>query len=78
MFVMNQHKIVFLRKLQDRGVKQNAFPGLYWSIKSCLHSNPDISDAEINQQLKRLGWKDLNLDRDTLDLAKACFDTDIL
>ena len=47
MFVMNQHKILFLRKLEDRGMKQHAFPGLYWSIKSCLHSNPEISDAEI-------------------------------
>lgn len=73
MFVMNQHKILFLRKLEDRGMKQHAFPGLYWSIKSCLHSNPEISDAEINRRLERLGWKDLNLDRATVDLAKACF-----
>ena len=77
MFEMNQHKILFLRKLKDRGMKPYAFPGLYWSIKSCLHSNPEISDAEINRRLERLGWKGLNLDRDTLDLAKICFDTDM-
>ena len=76
MFEMNQHKILFLRKLKDRGMKPYAIPGLYWSIKSCLHSNPGISDAEINRRLERLGWKGLNLDRDTLILAKACFDAE--
>ena len=77
MMFVNQHKILFLRKLRDREMKHNAFPGLYWSIKSCLHSNPEISDAEINRRLERLGWKGLNLDRDTLDLAKACFDAEM-
>jgi len=77
MFVMNQHRILFLRRLKDRGMKPYAFPGLYWSIKSCLHSNPEISDAEINRRLERLGWKGLNLDRDTLDLAKLCFDAEM-
>ncbi len=77
MMFVNQHKILFLRKLKNRGMKQNAFPGLYWSIKSCLHSNPEISDAEINERLERLGWKGLSLDRDTLDLAKACFDAEM-
>ena len=77
MFVMNQHKILFLRKLRDRGMKPYAFPGLYWSIISCLHSNPHISDAEINQRLERLGWKGLNIDANTLDLAKACFNAEL-
>ena len=74
---MNQHKILFLRKLQDRGMKPQAFPGLYWCIQSCLHSNPQISNTEINQRLERLGWKGLKLDADTLDLAKACFNAEM-
>ncbi len=78
MVVMNQHKILFLRKLKDRGMEPYAFPGLYWSIKSCLHSHPQISDTEINLRLERLGWKGLKLDSDTLDLAKACFDAEMI
>jgi len=42
-----------------------------------MPSNPEISDAEINRRLERLGWKGLSLDRDTLDLARTCFDAEM-
>ncbi len=75
---MSEIKQALVRQLEKRGIDQSLMPGILRSLSHLLLSHPEISLAEVNQQLDYLGWSDLDLDYHTLQLVIACIEEEAL
>lgn len=75
---MSEIKQALVRQLEKRGIEQSLMPGILRSLSHLLLSHPEISLAEVNQQLQYLGWSDLELDYHTLQLIIACIEEENL
>jgi hypothetical protein len=73
---LSENTQVLMRRLEMKGIEQNAIPGFVWSLKSCLSDNPDMNHLQTNKRMKLLGWDDFDLDYHTLQLAIACFEAE--
>ena len=51
-------------------------PGFIWSMKSCLKVNPDLNHIQLNNRMQFLGWKEIDLDFHTFQLAVSCFEAE--
>lgn len=68
---LNVPEVLLLRQLRRRGLRAGRIPGFFWSLKSCLLDNPGVSLGQLNRQLGKIGWGDVLLDEQTLQLARV-------
>jgi hypothetical protein len=73
---MNQLKETLIYRLANKGMDPNMIPSYIRSMKICFVNKPNMNPLQANEQLQFLGWNDIELDYHTMQLAKACFETE--
>ena len=72
MVPFNSHWQALLHRLEEQGMDKSIIPGFIWSMKSCVLKNPSLDPGQLNKKLKSLGWHDIQLDHNTLQLITTC------
>ena len=75
---MDQLKEILIHRLANKGTDPNMIPSYIRSMKICFANNPNINSLQVNEQLQFLGWDDIEVDYHTIQLALACFETEVL
>ena len=65
-----------VQRLRDMGVETCLVPALLKQMVSVFFSEPRMTRAAINQRLAFLGWRDVEIDEYTYQLAMACFEAE--
>ncbi|GEM_PF-2652557 len=65
-------EVFLIRNLRRAGIESGQIPGVFWSLKSFLQDNPQMTPKQLNRRLDRFGWHCLTLDSRIFRLAKAC------
>ncbi len=65
-----------MHRLGNTGLEPGAILEFVWVLKSLLIVDPEMDSHQINRQLDELGWSNLQLDDQTIDLAVECFGSD--
>ena len=73
---LNENKQALMRRLEIKGMEQNAILGFVWSLKSYLLDNPDMNHLQTKKQMQHLGWDNFDLDYLTFQLAVECFEAE--
>jgi hypothetical protein len=68
---MDRIEDLFIGRLINHGVERDAIPGFLKNLSTFLAADPDMSLSQVNQRLNYLGWLDIQLDYQTLQLAIA-------
>jgi hypothetical protein len=63
-------------RLEKLGIDDLLVPGFFRSLINSHRVDPHMTLLQINRKLRYLGWKDLNLDYHTWQLAIACIESD--
>ena len=71
---MNQIKQDLLARLEGRGIDRALLPGFIRCLANSLYFSPQMDIRQINERLRYLGWKDVQLDYHTLQMAIKCFE----
>ena len=69
-------KSMLVQRLQNMGVETCLVPGLLKQMVSVFFAEPHMTRAAINERLQFLGWRDVELDEHTYQLAVACFEAE--
>jgi hypothetical protein len=75
-FTSNFKQVLFQR-LESKGMIKDIIPSYIRSMKICFDIDPSMNHFQINKELQFLGWNDFDLDYHTLQLAIACFETEM-
>jgi len=65
-------KLIFLQRLTKIGVEPNLISGLMKALAGFFFLNPHMNLLQVNERLHYLGWKDIELDYHTYQLAIEC------
>jgi hypothetical protein len=71
-------KEMLIQRLKNMGVETCLIPALLKQMVSVFFSQPHMTRAAINQRLAFLGWRDVEIDEHTYQLAIACFEAENL
>jgi hypothetical protein len=69
-------KEMLIQRLKNMGVETCLIPALLKQMVSVFFSQPHMTRAAINQRLAFLGWRDVEIDEHTYQLAIACFEAE--
>jgi hypothetical protein len=69
-------KEMLIQRLKNMGVETCLIPALLKQMVSVFFSQPHMTRAAINQRLAFLGWRDVEIDEHTYQLAVACFEAE--
>ncbi|MGE5839962.1 MAG: hypothetical protein ACM34H_08495 [Deltaproteobacteria bacterium] len=64
-------KKVLLERFEKKGVEPVLIPGLLKNIVAALRDRPDITYREMSEKLRYIGWKDFDLDENTMQIIIA-------
>jgi hypothetical protein len=67
---------ILIRHLVRKGIEITYIPAFIRNVAYTMAANPVISLEELNNQLRWLGWNDVDLDDCTLQMILAAFETD--
>ena len=65
-------RALLAERLKRQGVEPQEMPGFLREMAKLLSVDPDLPPAAANQRLQYLGWKDVAVDYQSLQLAAAC------
>ena len=71
---VNQLKHSLIKRLNKKGIEESIVPGFMRSLANAVYVCPDMSHFRVNRRLHYLGWRGVELDYRTLELAVACFE----
>ncbi len=74
---MSQFTQILIDRLEKKGMESGEIPGFIRDLTNALLVNPHLNHLHLNEQLRLLGWNDLDLDYRTLEVATACFERGI-
>jgi hypothetical protein len=63
-------------RLKRQGVEPHEMPGFLREMAKLLSADPDLPPAAANQRLQYLGWSEVTVDYQSLQLAAACLQED--
>lgn len=69
-------KRTLISRLEKLGIECKLMPGFIRSLMGSYNLNPQMNLRQLNRRLHYLGWKDLDLDYHTWQLAIACYETE--
>jgi hypothetical protein len=69
-------KELLLNRLEDKGIEGNIRIGFLRTLSRTITVIPDSPLSAVNRRLHYLGWKDVDLDYHTLQLAVAYFEVE--
>lgn len=67
---MSQSIEVLLRRLETKGLKRDRVPNFLRCTMSLLHFIPDKKIDELNDWLHVVGWTDIDLDYQTVQMME--------
>jgi hypothetical protein len=67
---------ILIERLVGEGIDVTAIPAFVRSVAYMVLASPHLSLRELNSRLYLLGWKDIELDVDTLQIVLAIFEPD--
>ena len=70
----NTCKQLLIDGLSAMGLKEEIIPSLIRSMRICYAFDPQMNSLNINKQIYSLGWNDIELNRQILNLSIACFE----
>jgi hypothetical protein len=65
-------RALLAERLKRQGVEPHEMPGFLREMAKLLSADPDLPPAAANQRLHYLGWTDVAVDYQSLQLAAAC------
>ena len=68
---MTNLKQLFIDRIASQGVERSEFSALLRDLALILTGNRPIDPKDANQRLRNLGWHDVRLDYQSLQLALA-------
>jgi hypothetical protein len=66
-----QLKTILFRRLEGKGINQEAAPGFIRNLTNILAVYPLLSLGEVNRIMQFLGWQGVDLDYHTFQLVIA-------
>jgi len=73
-YKLSQLTEILAQRLQKKGIEQIVIPGFMRDLANIISVTPHMNLTEVNRKLHSLGWKDVDLDDHTLQLAIARFE----
>jgi len=67
-------KKILIERFEKKGVESVLIPGLLKNIMATLKDRPDITHEEVSKKLHYIGWKDFDLDENTLQIIIADYE----
>jgi hypothetical protein len=67
-------KKILHERLEKKGVESVLIPALLKNILVTLRDRPDITHEEVSEKLHYIGWKDFDLDENTLQIIIADYE----
>jgi hypothetical protein len=71
---MDQVKQVLIKRLEKKGMELCIIPGFIRSLANSFFLKPHMDLIQVNNQLRYMGWGNIELDYHTLQLALSCFE----
>lgn len=65
---------ILMQRLKTKGIDSHVIRRFIKDLIHAFSSNPEMSPFELDSYLRQMGWDDVNLDYQTYQLAKACFE----
>lgn len=65
-------RALLVQRLERQGVEQPHVKGFLRELAKLLSACPDMSPAAVNEKLHYLGWTDVALDYQSMQLAAVC------
>ena len=75
---MSRLREILIHRLANKGMDPNMIPSYIRSMKICFVDNPNMNPLQVNEQLQFLGWDDIEVGYHTIQLAIACFESEVL
>ena len=66
---------ILVQRLRHKGMDLCLIPGFIRSLANSFFVDPRMNLLQVNNRLHYLGWKDVDLDYHTFQLALACFES---
>lgn len=73
---MDELKQILIQRLENQGMEPSIIPGFIRSLTNFFAHNSQVNVGQANKQLQYMGWKDLDLDYHTLQLAASCLEVE--
>jgi hypothetical protein len=71
---LNQLKKILIDRLKNKGMQLNTIPGYIRSLSNSFYMNPHMNLLQVKNQLRYMGWDDVELDYCTFQLAIECLE----
>lgn len=69
----SKSKQLLIEGLYAMGLKEEIIPSLIRSIRICYSFDPQLDPLKTNREIHSLGWNDIELTYQILNLSIACF-----
>jgi hypothetical protein len=74
---MEDLKLLLIDRLKSKGVDSALIPAFLKALRSIISSEPGIELAQVNLKLNLLGWDEVTIDYQSLQIAIACLLTEV-
>jgi len=74
---LSKFKQILIDRLVSKGLEKVTIPSLIRSMRICLVIDPTMNHLQLNKELELLGWNDIRMDSDTLQIATAYFESKV-
>jgi hypothetical protein len=74
--IMEKPEAVMIERLARKGLTFKAIPAYIRNLQTAIREDPYINLATLNMRLNLLGWNEIELDYFTMQLIKACLESD--
>ncbi|RJR31073.1 MAG: hypothetical protein C4576_32240 [Desulfobacteraceae bacterium] len=64
------------RQVAKKGMANSLIPHYLRELKKSIYIRPGKSHSEINEHMHYLGWREIDVDYHTFQLAKECMNRD--
>lgn len=69
----SKFKKMLVDRLGANGLEKDTIPSFIRSMRICIDSDPKMNHLKANRQLQFLGWNDIEMDYNTLQIVIAFF-----
>ena len=67
---------LLIQRLTEKGLEKYQIPGFLRCLANSIDLDLNANFMSINKQMKQIGWKDIDLDYHTFELARNCLEAE--